>query len=327
MERNYSIDLIKIIAMYGVIALHTTLNYINDGTLISDILFFTFVISVPLFFMTSGYLLLGREKSDYSYSLKKISNIIKVVSFFVICWWIIVNLKNNAWDIKSLLSNIIYSFFQRGTFWQFWYFGAMIIIYLCYPLLNKIFIHKFLYFIYLTLSLVFIQWIMFNTNMISHESVMGGEISINQTFRLYNWFAYFCFGGIIKRYHQIKISLWFLLLIFSICIIFECFYKNYMPALSPEYFHSSLPGILFSLSFFVYVKGLKIKSNTLIKSLSKLFIPIYAVHPFIILVTNKYWPDCGIFSPITTFLIVSIISTSLSWIFMKIPYINKILRI
>lgn len=69
MKRNYSIDLIKIIAMLGVISLHTTHNYLEFFT--GKILYETSVMSIPLFFMCSGYVLLGRQDVDYKYVVKK----------------------------------------------------------------------------------------------------------------------------------------------------------------------------------------------------------------------------------------------------------------
>lgn len=58
--RNQSIDLIKIMAMCLVICLHTTHQYLTSG--INDIIFVlynTSAIAIPLFFMVSGFLLIG----------------------------------------------------------------------------------------------------------------------------------------------------------------------------------------------------------------------------------------------------------------------------
>ena len=76
-QRNLSIDFIKTIAMLGVICLHTTYQYIQPGTFgLADVLYESAVISIPLFFMVSGYLLLGRENLSYKYSLNKILKIL-----------------------------------------------------------------------------------------------------------------------------------------------------------------------------------------------------------------------------------------------------------
>lgn len=73
--RNSSIDLIKTVAMLGVIALHTTHNYLGDSFNVSNVMYETGVISIPLFFMVSGYLLLGRNNVNYRYVSHKIFGI------------------------------------------------------------------------------------------------------------------------------------------------------------------------------------------------------------------------------------------------------------
>ena len=64
MKRNYNIDLIKSIAYIGVILLHVagkTFLANNSGPIIGQIIYYTGTISVPLFFMINGYLLLGKK--------------------------------------------------------------------------------------------------------------------------------------------------------------------------------------------------------------------------------------------------------------------------
>ena len=72
MERNQSIDLIKIIAMIMVIGLHVNIGRLDNP--IAFVISRTSGIAIPLFFMVSGFLLWGR-KDNVKYSLKKIFNI------------------------------------------------------------------------------------------------------------------------------------------------------------------------------------------------------------------------------------------------------------
>ena len=65
-NRNLSIDLIKIIAMLSVVGLHSTCDFINPEKFgMANILYRTFVVAIPLFFMVSGFLLLGRKNINY----------------------------------------------------------------------------------------------------------------------------------------------------------------------------------------------------------------------------------------------------------------------
>lgn len=69
-ERLLSIDLIKVVAMCEVMCLHTQYAY-NETSTLAHFLYISAVVAIPLFFMTSGYLLLGRNNVDYQYAGKK----------------------------------------------------------------------------------------------------------------------------------------------------------------------------------------------------------------------------------------------------------------
>lgn len=97
MQRNQSIDLIKIIAMYMVLMLHTGVarhfatNY--DYTSVPEV-YMVAGIAIPLFFMVSGFLLANRLV-DWKYSFSKIIGILRFT--FIICL---------PFDIRNLLINI-----------------------------------------------------------------------------------------------------------------------------------------------------------------------------------------------------------------------------
>lgn len=68
-NRIPSIDCIKVIAMLGVICLHSTHNFLD--THLGNFMYKSSVISVPLFFMVSGYLTLLKKNIDFQYVLRK----------------------------------------------------------------------------------------------------------------------------------------------------------------------------------------------------------------------------------------------------------------
>lgn len=72
-QRLLSLDFIKLFAMFGVICLHTEMNFYENP--LAQFLYMTAVVSIPLFFMTSGYLLYGKQSVDYHYSAHKIVGI------------------------------------------------------------------------------------------------------------------------------------------------------------------------------------------------------------------------------------------------------------
>lgn len=81
-KRNLQLDLIKLVAMCGVMCLHTQIWYIENP--IAHFFYVTAVVSIPLFFMTSGYLLLGKDNIDCRYSLRKILGIFRFVAIVTV---------------------------------------------------------------------------------------------------------------------------------------------------------------------------------------------------------------------------------------------------
>ena len=159
-ERNLNLDLIKIIAMVFVVGLHTgTTFYIGNINVNRYYILTIFGAAIPLFFTVSGYLLLGRKNIDWRYSIKKIWGIVRFV--FVVCWiyWLIMLIftQEPHWD--KLYKDPLGAFVMGGNFWQFWYFGAMSLVYLLYPFLNRIFDKKQKLFVWFFIFIVIINFI------------------------------------------------------------------------------------------------------------------------------------------------------------------------
>ena len=61
-QRDLNLDLIKVVAMLGVICLHSTHSYISSNQLsVANVMYESALVSIPLFFMVSGYLLLEKK--------------------------------------------------------------------------------------------------------------------------------------------------------------------------------------------------------------------------------------------------------------------------
>ncbi len=174
--RIQSIDLTKIIAMICVMGLHCAGAFVSHDydNLWGNIVGRISVCAIPLFFMVSGYLLLGRPQSDFRYSLKKSQSIIRFVAIctvgFTLIYWIVCLLRHVPIHGLDLVKNFFEAFIQKGALWMFWYFGAMIIIYWIYPTLNRIYLNRFQKYVGLLLTLFFVEFIVFALH-ISHNSL------------------------------------------------------------------------------------------------------------------------------------------------------------
>lgn len=138
-ERNYSIDLIKLIALFAVIALHSTACFQVAWTItLLDFIYETGVIGIPLFFMVSGFFLIPRDNVSWRYSARKIYGIIRFVAIICLLHWAVTGIKN-GFSLSLLFSDFWGAFVQRGHFGVFWYFGAMIMLYTLLPLISKLY--------------------------------------------------------------------------------------------------------------------------------------------------------------------------------------------
>lgn len=329
-SRNESIDLVKTIAMLGVICLHSTHQFIQPNSFgFADVLYETAVVSVPLFFITSGYLLLGRANTGFSYSVGKIAGIVRFVTLIVILHWVIMSVRFADFNIRSLPQTLINPYIQRGTFFMFWYLGAMIILYILYPYLNGLFLNRRHLFYVLILLVSIISFTTFITNIL----VWGGNCCISepeicQTFRIWIWMLYFCLGGVMKLFKPGRIVFWVIPILLIVNVSVQEWLNKYIGMEACEYFYSSPYVILLSLSVFAGIIQLPITGNRVMTELSRLFLPVYTIHIYVISFVNQAaeFPDCW-WSPLLFWIVASIIAIASASIMMKIPYMNRIFKI
>ncbi len=181
--RIQSIDLIKIVAMIFVMGLHCAGAFVSHDydNLWGNIVGRISVCAIPLFFMVSGYLLLGRTQPDFHYSLRKSISLIRFVAIcivgYTLIYWMVCLLRHVPIHGLDLIKNFFGAFIQRGAFSIFWYFGAMIIIYWIYPMLNRVYLNRFQKYVGILLILVFVEFIVFALH-ISHNCLDISYLSV-----------------------------------------------------------------------------------------------------------------------------------------------------
>lgn len=321
MDRNLSIDLVKVIAMFMVMALHIILCKIVQPSLVFSWNSGLASIAIPLFFMVSGFLLSGKE-GNVSYSVRKIKGILRFV-FITITFIALVNilLLPHVTILDGIKSYYAW-FYQKGLVWQYWYFGAMIIIYAFLPILLKIIHSRWLHIAILTL--VAIGFVMFLLNIF-----YGFERHyIRQTFRVWYWFMYFFVGAYINLHQQHfrKIGWWHVLGM----VVFMMVYVYYVEIPYDEYGFGSIICMIYAVIVFSACLNTEIKHGKVIRELSKLFLPVYAIHPFIISRMECLSPYLQ-FSPEVQYFVVLaldfIVNITLAYFLMKIPYAKDVFKI
>ena len=328
--RNINLDLIKVLACIGVVLLHTTMvGFKETGSW--DLLAYLYYLgtySIPLFFMVNGYLLLGKKEITYPYVLQKVKWILTIVSL----WTIIVWLFKRDFTVNPI-KKIIGSLLQKGYFSQFWFFGALILIYLCLPILRK-FLNSKRSYLYILSSLVTIGLVFELANMVFQMPLQSYVI---QTFRLWTWFFYYILGGLIAQFDKefikngfkrwMKIVAVLLLLITPVILFFlaKTIYHN----LFAEYFYDILFVKIVSLGVFLTILTLSLKESKYkwIVSLSNQTMGVFIVHTYVMKVLEKLlgfsYTGAYLLFPIFT-LCISFIVISL---LMKVPYFNRIVKL
>lgn len=188
-QRNVNIDLLKLLACVGVVGLHT----LNWDWLNLNVCGF----AIPIFFFASGYILMQRKELSVSYCLKRIVRILRLSLTwnFLLCSAILALkvLRGQEIDVVYWIKNYTYyPFIQRGDFWQFWFFGAMILLCILMP-----FVHKLAH---ISDKWWCLLWGISAATCVGFEiasMVMGTPIQakIIQTFRIWTWLQYFLLGG------------------------------------------------------------------------------------------------------------------------------------
>lgn len=318
-SRNIQLDIIKLIAMCGVMCLHTQIFYINSP--IAHFLYITSVFSIPLFFMTSGYLLLGKKKVDYKYSISKIFGILRFVIIMTLLFYFIFGIRHGVSFINATLGSLI----QKGELPIYWYFGAMIIIYILFPFLNYIYKCHYKYFLSLLVLLLISLSVIFLLNFTNEMHIEQNTI---QTFRLWNWLFYFCLGGYLKRY-SFHVSVYAVIFFIIINYLFQINTVKYINSVLCEYYYPSIPVMLLSASIFQYIRYTKPKLENL--NIGVLFLPCYTIHMQIIgRIRNIFeylFSFTGILLPLLFWFFICIVLIIISLLIMKIPYSTKIFRI
>lgn len=247
-ERLLPIDLIKVVAMCAVMCLHTQYAYYNEISTLAHFLYISAVVAIPLFFMTSGYLLLGRSNIDYKYAGKKIFGILRFVAIISVAWYAVFSYRHHI----GFLGTTVGSLFQKGGMWVFWYFGAMIIIYALLPWINRLYTGHFKSFAYFVAAMFVTATIVFVLNISNDIHIEQHTI---QTFRLWNWLLYFCIGGILRK-RNFRVSWLAVIALFAINYLFQIQMQPFIDSMSCEFFYPSIPVMVLSIALFVKLKSI-----------------------------------------------------------------------
>lgn len=339
-KRNTSVDILKIIACFSVVILHVSgiiANNINSNYTINHLLYYSSVLAVPIFFMVNGYLLLNKESLSYKYIINKIVSIIFVVFSWNLIMFVLKFLIGKGSNNPFIES--AKSFLQKGYFWQFWFFGALIIIYSVLPVIHKYFRDNKTALI-ITLTFIIIS---LTVDILSIYKSFNGQsiiqVHVVQTFRIWTWFSYYLLGGLLgkeqfknyllnkisKKTNVIVVVISFFIINFYQYFIGKTLYNNTFA----EYFYDNIFVFIYIISFFILIlrQDFNKYRNRTIETISKNIMGVYIVHVTVLKICTHIFKFNTVITNIALICIVFIISLLSSIVISKIPLLKKLIKL
>lgn len=330
-KRIIGIDFLKIIACLGVVGLHTIGK---DSSTINRILYYFCGYAIPIFFMVHGYLLLNKDNLNYKYLIHKAITFL-YVAFLWNCTVMIIQIILHKSIINPLKETLREMIVQRGFFFQFWYFGALFLVYLVAPFLYKI-LHssKRVQFGIILLAIVVIIDIL----SIYFSKTVGEPLQsrISQPFRIWTWIFYFYSGGLIKKLNiqidnKSRKILFFLLISIIVNSVYDYFVGYKIIGIEwAEYFYDNIFMICESVLLFITFNGIKIDNiriNHIISSVSSLIMGVFVIHVMVIKVIEKCYNFQNSIYNLFLWFAVFLISLSISKIISLIPILKRLIKL
>lgn len=324
--REYAFDILRVISMIMVIIIHIANVYCRSFGMIStksyliSLIFNTICrVSVPIFFMISGSLLLDRSFNKEKY----LKRVLKYVVIIVV--WDIIYL---VWEYFYL--GVTYDKLYKLIFDPYrahlWFLYTILVLYAIQPLL-KLIMDKSNNIIKISLLII---WFL-----LSLASMLNPYVA--KFFTIFSYIGYFIIGkylyDFIKKFDLRKYSL-SLILIMIFCYSISI-WMNYSLSISLNQFYNLFfayrtPFIMIS-SFALYVLIIsnyrKDSLNKLVTGLSDLSLGVYLIHGIFLDVTVKVFIYNSINSiigiPIFT-IIIFILSVISTFILKKIKFLKEI---
>lgn len=334
-QRVQNLDALKLMSLVLVLCLHCSMSYDDyhpAGTVwsVTRFVYNIGVLAVPMFFTVSGYQLLGREKAGYGYAVRKVLNLLRATFVFYLfvkaLLWLF---WNEPFVVSQLPRQFFLSLLQRGDYWVIWFMGGMGLIYLCYPLVNRIYVNHKRGFCLFYAACLLLQTFIFTMTIIRPTAFFLNEYNVAQTFRLWNWLGYFCLGGLVKRYHVFSLAgrLSYVVAMAVCCFVFLNFLTIKRDMWWCEYGYGSLPVILFVVVVFSYVMKFKMKSRFL-EEVAVVFFPAYLLgNIFIAILTDKMVGLPEEIGAIVFVAAVALCSVTSGWLLMQIPLVRRLLKL
>lgn len=356
-KRYDNIDLLKFIAIFMVITLHVPLyftDFIKTQNIENFIQFSFRLISegVLIFIFVNGFLIINKP-----FDLKKhIKKVIKV--FFIMIFWGIINvivfslIRNETLSINKIIKETLNLKFTHLYSGHLWFLQNLISLYIFFPIIKIVHDSNKKVYNYLAITMIFFSVGINFLNSICQlicklSNIENLSAMILNNFNKINpyinnmFLCYFIIGGIVfekKNIFENKKNVFYAVMLGLISWIIAIAFGYTMSKLNNKtytenfnynqiYLIITIIG-LYALST-LYINKNNNLLNRFITSVGKNTMGIYLIHCIILEILKKYiniW-NASFFQRFVISFDILIISWLISIMIMKIPKVNKILKI
>lgn len=337
-QRFQNLDLLKMVCLFLVIVAHCgggsiTLHPSHPGLwTVTQFLYYSGVVTIPTFFMASGYQLLGRKNLTYGYVAVKILKLVRASAVLYLLLRAVEDVCfHDGIVLREYPLDFICSLFRipGWDMFAFWFIGALILVYMFSPLLNRVYTRHKSAFLWLSVGLVLYSNVVFCFTIVFPADNFMNESSVLIPFRLWCWLCYFCLGGLVKRYSVFR-SLGKTGLVVGLCaavylFIFFCESRRGIGWL--DYYYVSLPVIACVVAIFMYSLRFTVDSD-FIRKVMPLFFSIYLIDCTMLYFLNPV----GLELSATAYTLINIVlnvvcSVAAAWLLMKVPLMRCLLKL
>ena len=354
-ERSAFIDLMECLAIMLVVAYHGALypyDHHDTGGGMEYLNYYLRTISatcVPLFFFANGYLLFGKTL-DLKKHVKKTLRLVFLAFFWGGVTLLFLQLVEGGPVSLGTLFSGVWNW-EQGKINHLWYLGALVCIYVFFPLLKHVFDTNKKYFLYfLIVSAIFT----FGNTLLNHLGTIGlrvlGKAGYWTEFNFFNIFnpfrgirgyafVYFCVGGLAYHYRERieAISVRKRNIVSVIGILLSCaglwglgiFYSGVTGSLWDVVWYGYDTVFTLANVVFIYLLCLNWKCDVfVIRMVSCNTLGIFFLHEFIVPVTRTYLRGIPFLQNIPATILYALgvigICTVVSAVMKKIPVVSRL---
>lgn len=317
-KRIAGLDAVKLIAMLSVVvshALNVLLVYKQDPVM-TTICHSLTAGGVPLFFMVSGYLLLGRKEVAPTYARRKVFSITRyVVAVCLVYWGITAAVCSDAAFWPGCLEEVFRTTALRGPFTPFWFLWSMAVIYAVLPALHRLYRRHTKVFALCTAILGALCIGLFIAQLCGCRADTGAI----QPLKMWKWLFFFALGGVLRAYPVTR-PRWGWIAVTAVVLnaAQRCLLEPVMHDTSNLAFAGSPISMLFYISVFCWAIQRQWNENYVLRTSGVLFMPVYTIH-YIIIQNLTSLHDLGFGSYVTYPLLICVLSVAAALVILHLP--------